>query len=204
MVAAIALLLSPAVADAAPTPLSFTTPDHQLGRSHIDPANVARRNHTFRLNLPGKTVDGAEIRSALQYSSGVVRARIRVANAPSSLTGFFLYAAPDYASEIDIEIMNDRTGTVLLTTYAGGRQTNTETRQLGFDPTAAAHRYEIAWGAGQVRFTVDGVTLRTWTSGVPTAPMNLYANAWFPAWLDGLAPAGTRATVIDRLEYRRR
>jgi hypothetical protein len=34
--------------------------------------------------------------------------------------------------------------------------------------------------------------------------MNLYANAWFPAWLDGLAPAGTRTTVIDRLEYRRR
>ena len=204
MVAALAVLLSPAVADAAPTPLSFTTPDHQLGRSHINPANVARRNTAFRLNLPAKTVDGAEIRSALQYSSGVVRARIRVANAPSSLTGFFLYAAPDYASEIDIEIMNDRTGTVLLTTYAGGRQTNTETRLLGFDPTAAAHSYEIAWGAGQVRFTVDGVTLRTWTSGVPTAPMNLYANAWFPAWLDGLAPAGTRATVIDRLEYRRR
>ena len=94
--------------------LSFTTPDHQLGRSHINPANVAQRNNTFRLNLPAKTVDGAEIRSALQYRSGVVRSRIRVANAPSSLTGFFLYAAPDYASEIDIEIMNDRTGTVLL------------------------------------------------------------------------------------------
>ncbi|MDA0170992.1 glycoside hydrolase family 16 protein [Solirubrobacter taibaiensis] len=204
MVAALALLLSPAVADAAPTPLSFTTPDHQLGRSHINPANVVQRNNTFRLNLPAETVDGAEIRSALQYSSGVVRSRIRVANAPSSLTGFFLYAAPDYASEIDIEIMNDRTGTVLFSTYAGGRQTNTETRQLGFDPTAAAHAYEIAWGPGQVRFTVDGVALRTWTSGVPTAPMNLYANAWFPAWLGGLAPTGTRATVIDRLEYRRR
>ena len=204
MVAALAMLLFPGVADAAPTPLSFTMPDHQLGRSHINPANVAQRNTTFRLNLPAETVDGAEIRSALQYRSGVVRSRIRVANAPSSLTGFFLYAAPDYASEIDIEIMNDRTGTVLLTTYAGGRQTNTETRLLEFDPTAAAHSYEIAWGAGQVRFTVDGVPLRTWTSGVPTAPMNLYANAWFPAWLDGLAPAGTRATVIDRLEYRRR
>ena len=123
--------------------LSFMMPDHQLGRSHIDLANVEQRNNTFRLNLPAKTVDGAEIRSALQYRSGVVRSRIRVANAPSSLTGFFLYAAPDYASEIDIEIMNDRTGTVLLTTYAGGSRTNTETRRLGFDPTAAAHNYEI-------------------------------------------------------------
>ena len=107
MVAALALLLSPAVADAAPTPLSFTTPDHRLGRSHINPVNVGQRNTTFRLNLPARTVDGAEIRSTLQYRSGVVRSRIRVANAPSSLTGFFLYAAPDYASEIDIEI-NER------------------------------------------------------------------------------------------------
>ena len=100
--------------------------------------------------------------------------------------------------------MNDRTGTVLFTTYAGGRQTHTETRALGFDPTAAAHRYEIAWGPGGVTFTVDGVALRTWTDGVPEAPMNLYANAWFPVWMDGLAPAGTRTTVIDRVEYRRR
>ena len=98
--------------------------------------------------------------------------------------------------------MNDRTGTV-CSTYAGGTQTNTETRRLGFDPTAAAHSYEIAWGAGQVRFTVDGVTLRTWTSGVPTAPMNLYARM-VPGVAGRLAPAGTRGTVIDRLEYRRR
>jgi hypothetical protein len=34
--------------------------------------------------------------------------------------------------------------------------------------------------------------------------MNLFANAWFPAWLDGLAPVGRRATVIDQIEYRRR
>jgi endo-1,3-1,4-beta-glycanase ExoK len=202
MVAALALLLSPAAARAAAP--EFVPGDHRLGRSQLDPANVVRRDRAFRLTLPAGTVDGAEIRSRRQYSAGVVRARIKVADAPSSLTGFFLYAAPDYASEIDIEILNDRTGTVLLSTYADGRQTNTETRQLGFDPTAAAHRYEIAWGPRRVAFTVDGVTLRTWTTGVPTAPMNLYANAWFPSWLDGLAPAGTRATVIDRLGYRRR
>jgi beta-glucanase (GH16 family) len=202
LVAVLAVLLLPVSAHAAaPT---FTPGEHRLGRSTLDPANVVQRRNTFRLNLPGGTTDGAEIRSTRQYTSGVVRSRIKVANAPSSWTGFFLYAAPDYASEIDIEIMNDRTGTVLFTTYAGGRQTHTETRELGFDPTAAAHGYEIAWGPGRVTFSVDGIALRTWTDGVPEAPMNLYANAWFPVWMDGLAPAGTRATVIDRIEYRRR
>lgn len=203
MVAALALLLSPAAVAGAVTP-TFTAGEHQLGRSALKPENVVQRNNLFRLNLPAATTDGAEIRSTTQYASGVVRSRIKVANAPSSLTGFFLYAAPDYASEIDIEVMNDRTGTVLFSTYADGRQTNTETRTLGFDPTDAAHTYEIAWAPGRVAFSVDGVTLRTWSEGIPTAPMNLYANAWFPAWLDGLAPAGTRATVIDRIECRRR
>lgn len=66
---------------------------------------------------------------------------------------------------------------MLLPTYADGRQTNTERRLLGFDPTAAAHTYEIAWGPGRVAFTVDGTTLRAWSAGVPTAPMNRYANA---------------------------
>ncbi len=202
MVAVLAALLSPAAADAAAP--AFTYGEHQLGRSALKPEHVVKRGNSFRLNLPAGTTDGAEIRSTKQYASGVVRSRIRVANAPSSLTGFFLYAAPDYASELDIEIMNDRTGTVLFSTYADGRQTHTETRELGFDPTAAAHSYAIAWGPRHATFTVDGVALRTWTDGVPAAPMNLYANAWFPAWLDGLAPAGTRSTVIDRIEYRRR
>ena len=204
MVAALAVLLSPAVADAAPTPLSFTMPDHQLGRSHINPANVARRNHTFRLHLPARTVDGAEIRSALQYRSGVVRSRIRVANAPSSLTGFFLYARAGLR-ERDRHRDHERPHRHRAADDLRRREPDEHgDAPAGVRSDGRAHSYEIAWGAGQVRFTVDGVTLRTWTSGVPTAPMNLYANAWFPAWLDGLAPAGTRATVIDRLEYRRR
>ena len=41
------------------------------------------------------------------------------------------------------------------------------------------------------------------TTGVPKAPMNLFANAWFPAWLEGLAPVTPQATVIDEIEYRR-
>jgi licheninase len=106
----------------------------------------------------------------------------------------FLYAPPDYQSEVDIEIVGD---SVLLSMYAGGGQTHTETRPLGFDPTAAFHDYEIELARKAVSFRVDGVVLRTWKHGVPTAPMALHANAWFPTWLGGLPPPATTATRVD-------
>jgi endo-1,3-1,4-beta-glycanase ExoK len=192
------LLALPASAAAA-TPVTWAPTQHQLGRSALSPDNVLPGP---ALRLPAGTTDGAEIRSLSTYGSGVVHARLQVADAPSSITGFFLYAPPDLASEIDIEIYDDPSGTVLFTTYAGGRQTHTERRQLGFDPTAGLHDYAIAWGANKVTFSVDGAPMRTWSTGVPKAPMNLYVNAWFPTWLAGLVPAGDELTSVAALDYR--
>ncbi|MBE2320971.1 glycoside hydrolase family 16 protein [Solirubrobacter sp. CPCC 204708] len=213
VVAVLAMLVLPSAAHAAAGDFrdGFDTFDttrwavgqHQLGRSALTAPNVSVAGGALALTLPDGTTDGGEIRSQQQYSSGTARARVQVANAPSSITGFFLYAAPDYAAEIDIEIFNDPSGRVMFSTYAGGRQTHTETRTLGFDPTAAAHDYTIRWGNGRVRFLVDGVLLRTWSAGVPKAPMHLFANAWFPAWLDGLAPVTPQATLVDEIEYHR-
>jgi endo-1,3-1,4-beta-glycanase ExoK len=206
LAALIAAIMFPGTAEAAFTDdfsafnaKRWAVGEHQLGRSALAAANVSVGNGALTLALPGATTDGAEIRSTGAFTSGTASARLTVPDAPSSITGFFLYAPPDYASEIDIELYNDPSGTVMLSTYAGGSQTHTETRALGFDPTAAPHDYEIKWGAGKVTFRVDGVTLRTWTTGVPTAPMNLFANAWFPAWLGGLAPAETRGAVVEQI-----
>jgi endo-1,3-1,4-beta-glycanase ExoK len=193
------LLALPASASAAVQPVAWTPTEHQLGRSALSSANVLPGP---ALRLPAGTTDGAEIRSTSTFASGTVHARLKVADAPSSITGFFLYAPPDLASEIDIEVYDDPSGRVMLTTYAGGRQTHTETRELGFDPTAGYHDYAIAWGANRVAFSVDGATLRTWTTGVPKAPMNLYVNAWFPTWLAGLAPATDALTSVAALDYR--
>jgi hypothetical protein len=193
------LLVLPATASAAVQPVSWTATQHQLGRSLLSPDNVLAGP---ALRLPAGTTDGAEIRSLDTFSSGTVHARLKVADAPSSITGFFLYAPPDLASEIDIEVLDDPAGTVMFTTYAGGRETHTERRALGFDPTAAYHDYAIAWGANKVTFSVDGAALRTWSNGVPKAPMNLYANAWFPTWLAGVAPAVDQLTSIAAFDYR--
>jgi beta-glucanase (GH16 family) len=208
----LAMLALPATAAASPTPgfldgfaaldpARWTPGDHVLGLSRLRPEDVTVADGTLRLGLPAGSTDGAEVRGTAALSGGTVRARMRVADAPSSLTGFFLYAPPDLASEIDIEILDDASGTVMFTTYASGRQTHTERRALGFDPTAGFHDYAIAWAPNRVTFTVDGEPMRTWTNGVPKAPMNLYANAWFPAWLAGTPPVDARATVIDEIEY---
>jgi beta-glucanase (GH16 family) len=206
-----AMLLLPSSAAAAPRGFldefdsldaaRWSVGEHHLGRSALTADNVTVDASTLRLALPAGTTDGGEVRTKALLSGGVVSARLRVADAPSSLTGFFLYAPPDYASEIDIEILNDAGGTVLLSTYANGRQTHTETRPLGFDPTADFHDYAIRWKNGTVNFTIDDALVRTWTSGVPKAPMALYANAWFPAWLEGLVPGESRASVFDAIEY---
>jgi endo-1,3-1,4-beta-glycanase ExoK len=181
----------------------WTATAHPLGRSVVDPANVRVAGGRLALTLPAGRTDGGEVRSTAAFRAGSFAARIRAASAPSSITGFFLYAPPDYASEIDIEILNDATGTVLLTTYAGGRETHHERRALGFDPTAAFHDYRIDWSRGSVAFAVDGRVLRRWTDGVPSAPMNLYLNAWFPRWLAGLPPAAAADALVERVRHPR-
>src|SRR5215211_3733193 len=131
----IAMFVVPGTAEAAFTD-SFDTFDaqrwvagqHQLGRSVLTAANVTVANGALGLALPAGTTDGAEIRSTATFTSGVASTRLQVPDAPSSITGFFLYAPPDYASEIDIELYNDPRGLVMFSTYAHGRQTHTETR----------------------------------------------------------------------------
>jgi beta-glucanase (GH16 family) len=88
----------------------------------------------------------------------------------------------------------------MFTTYAGGAQTHTETRSLGFDPTAAFHTYEIVLDRKAVTFRVDGIALRTFKSGVPRAAMPLYLNAWYPAWMAGTASPGGAATLVDEVD----
>jgi endo-1,3-1,4-beta-glycanase ExoK len=181
-------------------PARWAVGDHALGRGRLDPTNVSVSGGALALGLPAGRLDGAEVRTTAAWGPGTFRARMKVADAPSSLTGFFLYAPPDSESEVDIEIPNDRGGAVMFTTYAGGAQTHTETRGLGFDPTAAFHTYEIVLDRRAVTFRVDGVALRAWKTGVPRAAMPLHLNAWYPAWMAGTAAPSDAATLVDEVD----
>ena len=167
----------------------------------IDPANVGVSGGLLDVKLPGGTLNGGEVRRLGLTRYGSYRALIKVANAPSSPTAFFLHKKPDFAQELDIEIFNDPSGRVWYSTYSGGAQTHTVDANLGFDPTAAFHEYAIEYDPGSVRFLVDGVQRQRFTSGVTSSSMYLYVNAWFPSWLAGTRPPNDAFTYVDWVEY---
>jgi beta-glucanase (GH16 family) len=172
-----------------------------FGHGAVDAANVDTAGGVLRIRLPGGRLDGGELRTTSLFKYGSYRVRMKVANAPSSLTAFFLYRQPDYAQEIDIEIFNDSTGRIMFTTYSGGAMTNTVTKLLPFDPTAAFHDYVIEYDRGSVRFLADGVQMQAWSKGVTRNTMYLFVNAWFPSWLAGESPATDRYTEVDWVEH---
>ena len=179
----------------------WTKEEHMLGRSYLNPANVDVADGNARFKIPARTLQGAELRSNELYYHGAYATRMKLPHAPSSITGFFLYRAPDQEREIDIEVFNDSSRRILFTTYARGRQTHTVTKQLPFDPTAGYHTYAFRYEAGQARFYVDGRLMQTWTTGVPTGSMYLYTNLWFPNWLDGKKPILDRYLYVDWTRY---
>jgi len=179
----------------------WTKTEHDLGHSHLNPANVDVVDGNARLKIPGRTLQGAEIRSNELYHHGTYSTRMQLPRAPSSITGFFLYRPPDHEREIDVEIYNDSSGRVMFTTYSNGRQTHTVTKRLPFDPTAGYHTYSFRYGDNFARFFVDGQAMQTWKTGVPKGSMHLYTNLWFPNWLDGRRPLFDSYLYVDWTRY---
>ena len=100
-----------------------------------------------------------------------------------------------------MEIYNDHSRRILFTTYAGGEQTNTVTKKLPFDPTEDFHEYRFDLTPDAAHFYADGMRLQTFREGLPTDPMKLLINAWFPTWLPGEKPEGDRYTYVDWVEH---
>ena len=173
--------------------------DHPLGRGSVRAANTAPAGRVLSLRLEPRDHEGAEIVSRERFGDGTFRARLRLPEAPGSLTGFFLYEPPDLASEIDVEVPNSREGRVLFTIYHDGRERHHE-RRLGFDPTAAAHEYGFHRDGERVRFVVDGRILHEFSGPLPRAPMRLHLNTWWPRWLEGRRDAPPSHVLVEWVE----
>jgi licheninase len=155
----------------------WTKGDHSLDRSYLDPNNVDVSNGNLGIKLPANSLNGGEIVSNSLYGHGSYSARIKVPNAPSSITGFFLYQPPDGASEINMEIYNNSSRKVIFSTYAGGRQTHSQTMTLPVDPTTGFHDYRFNYAPGSEKFYADGLLMKKWTNGLSKKSMKLYVNA---------------------------
>ena len=173
--------------------------EHALGRGFFRVRNVREATGSVSLILPADTYDGGEIRSVDRFGYGTYMIRMQAPIAPGSITAFFLYEGRYRSDEIDIEIINDGTRHVLLTTWVRGRMTNHVMTTLPFDP-AGVREYVIDWTSSRVRFYQDGVLLHEFRSGVPRSPMHVMASAWWPTWLTGPGPTSDLAAVIDHIE----
>lgn len=182
---------------------AWTASSHGLGRGCFDPANVVASEGGVRLVLPAGRCDGAEIASADRHSSGLFRARLRAADAPGSLTAFFLYEGVpgERNDEADVELFGDGSWRVLFTTWVDGARTNHAEHVLPFDPRAGVHDYAIALRPGEVRFLVDDVEMARWREGVPRRPMRVLASAWWPVWLEGGPPDGDRFALVESIDH---
>lgn len=173
----------------------------ELGRGRLEQENASIEGGRLRLKIPADTYDGGEIESRKLYQYGSYRARVKVADAPSSLTGFFLYREPDFEKELDIEIFNSPSGRILFTTYSNGEETNNVRKRLPFDPTKDFHEYRFDFYPGRVDFYVDDERMQSFDEGLPEEPMNLDVNAWFPTWLSGEKPTRDSYTYVDWIQH---
>lgn len=176
--------------------------DKTLGRTWLNPENIEVLDGILKIRMPSNTLEGGEIvnREAVTYGSYEIR--MKLPEAPSSITGFFLYAPPDYFYEIDIEIYNTKEGKLLLTTYADGGVQNEYVGKLGFDPTADFHTYRFDYRSDQVAFYVDDKLIQEWQEGFPEEyPMQLMLNSWYPNWQEGTPATVDQVLLVDWIRY---
>ncbi|MEO1816976.1 MAG: family 16 glycosylhydrolase [Acetobacterium sp.] len=182
-------------------PAVFKTSSHRLGQTQFKPENVAVNDGQLMITIPAGTMASGEVSTTALQGYGSYEISMKLPNAPSSITGFFLYAAPDYAQEIDIEIYNQPDGKIMFTSYANGALTQSLTKNLSFDPTADFHHYRIDYQPDTIDFYVDDILLTRFSEGIPHNPMYLMVNAWFPDWLAKRPAPQTQQLLIDWIRY---
>ncbi|MCC5894727.1 MAG: glycoside hydrolase family 16 protein [Alkalibacterium sp.] len=175
--------------------------DGVLGRTHLRNENVFTGDDYLTIRIPSGTLDGGEIQTLELVHYGSYEISMKLPDAPSSITGFFLYRAPDFHHEIDIEVFNQPDSEVLFTTYSDGTTQNEDRQPLDYDPTADFHQYRIDYFPGRTSFYIDDQLMQEWEKGLTDEPMHLMVNTWFPSWLEGIAPESDQLLEIKWIRY---
>ena len=175
--------------------------DCKKGRRGPSGPRLPLREGKLVVRLPADSLEGGEVASRDFSGYGSYAVRMKVPNAPSSITGFFLYRAPDFEHEVDVEVRNNRSGEVAFTTYLGGSREPTDTEiMLPFDPTAGFHTYRFDYQRDSVQFFADGKLVHAFSVGTPKETMRLRVNAWYPDWQGGKQPASDEYLYVDWIQ----
>lgn len=147
---------------------------------------------TVKRELLGiRSYSAGSISSRERFLFGRFEAVIQATRVPGIVTGFFLHRDSP-RQEIDVEIVGNRPDSLLVNVFynPGGEGANFDYGyrgapsriKLGFDASAAPHRYAIEWGPRLIRWLVDDQVVHeraNWDpTPIPQLPMTLHANTW--------------------------
>lgn len=175
--------------------------DGRLGRSRLNPANVTFGTEGLKILLPKGTLQGGELQTLNKVHYGSYEVSMKLPDVPSSITGFFLYKAPDFYHEIDIELYNRKETEAMFTTYVDGAKAREAVYPLDFDPTTGYHRYRFDYYPDKVAFYIDDHLMQQLTDGFSQDPMYLMINAWHPSWLEGVPPHRDEFLTVEWIRY---
>jgi GR25 family glycosyltransferase involved in LPS biosynthesis len=133
----------------------------------------------------------ASLSSQDQYLFGKFEATIQASNVPGIVTGLFLYRNSP-RQEIDIEIVGNRPDRLLVNVFYNpgsdganfdyGFRGSPTFIDLGFDASAASHRFAIEWSPHEIRWLVDNNLVHKrsiWDpTPIPHLPMTFHVNSW--------------------------
>jgi beta-glucanase (GH16 family) len=136
----------------------------------------------------GKPYTSGEYRTLNTFSYGTFETSMKAAKASGIVSSFFLYTGSPW-DEIDVEILGKNTNQVQFNYFVNGVGGHEKLVDLGFDSSAALHKYQIEYGNGYINWYVDGV----WKWGVnnqsgavmPSHPMQIMVNLWPGIGVDG-------------------
>lgn len=173
----------------------------QLERTRFRRDLVGVADGKLQIRFEPDSFAGGELRSVELFSYGAYEIRMKLPDAPSSVTGFFLFRLPSLHHEIDIEVYNEPERGWFLATYTGGARQNIHEAPLPFDPTGGYHTYRMEYEPGTVSYYLDDEFVLRWDRGVPDRAMHLLINAWFPDWLEGIQPEEEKILSVDYIRY---
>ena len=172
-----------------------------LGKTNLKSKNVSAGDGMLKIAMPRNTLNGGEVFTKKLQKAGAYEIRMKLPLAPTSITGFFMYKAPDYYNEIDIELYNESDSTLLLTTYSEGKKNNEYIGKLDFDPTKEFHNYRFEYDENTVEFYVDNKLTKSFRGGFLKEDMYLMLNSWYPNWLDGQKQIKDQYLLVDWIRY---
>lgn len=175
--------------------------EKKLGATTFSPDNVTVKNGQLLMTFPANEFGGGEIFTKSLHGYGIYEVRMKLPQVPNSLTGFFMYKAPEYHHEIDIDVFNDSEGNILTSTYADGQIQNDHLGKTGFDPTADFHNYRFEYTPDEVAFYIDDTLAKSWNDGFTDEEMSLMLNCWFPKYLNGTPLEIDQHLYVDWIRY---